>query len=75
LLNKCFVTQNVYLFTKNPFEYNNFHTSVACRHNTNEAAKQHYRLYSKILAQVIREAKTMYYNKKIQKSDNKYKAT
>jgi len=27
------------------------------------------------LAQVIREAKTRYYNKKIQKSDNKYKAT
>jgi hypothetical protein len=48
---------------------------LACRHNTNEDAKQHYRLYSKILAQVIREAKTMYYNKKIKKSDNKYKAT
>ena len=48
---------------------------LACRHNTNEAAKQHYRLYCKILAQVITDAKSMYYNKKIQKSDNKYKAT
>jgi len=28
LLNKCFGTQNVYLFTKNPLESNNFHTSV-----------------------------------------------
>ena len=37
---------------------------LACRHDTNEAAKQHYRLYCKILTQVISEAKSTYYNKK-----------
>jgi hypothetical protein len=41
------------------------------RLQANEATKQQHRLYSKILAQVIKEEKTMYYNKKIQKSDNK----
>ena len=48
---------------------------LACRQNTNEEIKQHYQLYSKILANVIREAKTIYYNKKILKSHNKYKTT
>ena len=47
----------------------------ACRQNTDEEIKQHYRLYSKILANVIREAKTLYYNKKILKFNNKYKTT
>jgi hypothetical protein len=37
--------------------------------------KQHYQLYSKILENVVREAKTMYYNNKILKSNNKYKTT
>ena len=38
---------------------------LACRQNNTEEIKWHYRLYSKILANVIREAKTIYYNKKI----------
>jgi len=48
---------------------------LACRQNNNKEIKLHYRVYSRILANVIREAKTMYYNKKILKSNNKYKTT
>ena len=48
---------------------------VSCRQRPNEETKRHYQLYSKILANVIREAKKTYYNKKILKSNNKSKTT
>jgi hypothetical protein len=48
---------------------------LAYRQNTNGEIKRHYRLYSRILENVIREAKTTYCNKKIQKSSNKNKTT
>jgi hypothetical protein len=37
---------------------------LTCRQNTNEEIKRHYRFYSKILSNVIREAKTIYNNNK-----------
>jgi hypothetical protein len=40
LLNKCFGTQNVYLFTKNPLESNNFHTSVVWKGERTEGEKE-----------------------------------
>jgi hypothetical protein len=39
---------------------------LAYRQNTNGEIKRHYLFYNRILANVIREAETMYYNKKIQ---------
>jgi hypothetical protein len=54
---------------------------ISCKHkrdlyllyrNTNdEALKNHYRLYCKILKEVIREAKRKYYNRQILNSNNK----
>ena len=37
---------------------------LTCRQHPNEETKQHYQLYSKILANVIIEAKKTYYDKK-----------
>jgi hypothetical protein len=48
---------------------------LACRLNNDEEEKRHYRLYSKIMVNVIREAQTIYYNKNILRSNNKYKTT
>jgi hypothetical protein len=48
---------------------------LTCRQHPNKETKRHYQLYSKILANVIREAKKSYYNKKILKSTNKSKTT
>jgi hypothetical protein len=48
---------------------------LACRHHNNEEIKRYYRLNSNILANVIREAKKIYYSKKILRSNNKYKTT
>jgi hypothetical protein len=45
------------------------------RQRHNEEIKRHYQLYSKILANVLREAKKVYYNKKFLKSNNKSKTT
>ena len=45
------------------------------RNSNNLELKRHYRVYCKILANVIEEAKRTYYDKKIQKSRNKCKAT
>ena len=44
---------------------------LTCRQHPNEETKRHYQLYSKMLANVIREAKRTYYDKKIMKSNNK----
>jgi hypothetical protein len=48
---------------------------LACRHHNNEEIKRYYQSYSNILANVIREAKKIYYSKKILRSNNKYKTT
>jgi hypothetical protein len=48
---------------------------LACRHHNIEEIKRYSRIYSNILANVIREVKKIYYNKKILRSNNKYKTT
>ena len=48
---------------------------VSNKHNSNPSHKIHYKKYCKILSSVIKEAKRMYYDSRIQKADNKAKAT
>jgi hypothetical protein len=48
---------------------------LTCRNSNNLELKRHYQVYCKILTNVIEEAEKTYYDKKIQKSSNKYKAT
>ena len=45
------------------------------RNSNNEKLKRHYQAYCKILLKVIKEAKKLYYDTEIQKSNNKRKAT
>jgi hypothetical protein len=46
---------------------------LLCRNSNNIKLKEYYKLYSKILSNVIREAKKWHYNSQIEKSDNKMK--
>jgi predicted nucleic acid-binding protein len=46
-----------------------------CRNSNNLELKRHYQIYCKILSNVIKEAKRIYYDKKIQKAGNKCKTT
>jgi len=48
---------------------------VSNRHNRDLNHKVHYKKYCKILSSVIKEAKKMYYDSRIQKTNNKVKAT
>jgi hypothetical protein len=48
---------------------------LLCRNSTNVTLKIHYRQYSKILKDVIKEAKKQYYTKQIINSINKVKTT
>jgi len=43
--------------------------------SNDEKLKRHYQAYCKVLLKVIKEAKKLYYDTKIQKSNNKCKAT
>ena len=45
------------------------------RNNNDKKLKRHHQAYCKILLTVIKEAKKLYYDTKIQKSENKCKAT
>ena len=45
------------------------------RNSNNLQLKRHYQVYCKILSNVIKEAKRIYYDKKIKKSNNKGKTT
>ena len=86
IFNSCFPLHTV--MTKNNFTKNKWITKgikISCnnkrklylsyRQNPNEETKKYYRLYSKILTDVIKEAKKIYYNKKVLTSSNKCKAT
>jgi hypothetical protein len=46
---------------------------LLCRNSNNIKLTECYKLYSKILSNVTKEAKTHYYNSQIEKSDNKMK--
>ena len=46
-----------------------------CRNSNNGKLKRHYQVYRKVLSNVIKESKRIYYDKKIQKSNNKCKTT
>jgi hypothetical protein len=59
LTNNKWITKGIKISCKNKRKL-----YLAYRQNTNGEIKRHYLLYSRILANVIREAKTMYYNKK-----------
>jgi hypothetical protein len=48
---------------------------LACRNSNNQELKRYYQVYCKILFNVIKEAKRIYYDKTIKKSSNKCKAT
>jgi len=86
IFNSCFPLQTVK--TKNNYTKNNWITKgikISCnnkrklylsyRQNPNEETKKYYRLYNKILTNVIKEAKKIYFNKKVSKSSKKCKAT
>ena len=45
------------------------------RNNNDEKLKRHYQTYCKILHKLIKEAKKLYYNTKLQKLNNKCKTT
>jgi hypothetical protein len=48
---------------------------LACRNINNQESKRYYQVYCKILSNVIKEAKRIYYDNTIKKSSNKYKTT
>jgi hypothetical protein len=48
---------------------------LTSRNNNDEILKRHYQAYCKILLKVIKEAKKLYYDTEIQKSNNKCKST
>ena len=48
---------------------------LLCRNRNNPELKQYYNTYCKILANIIKEAKRITYNKRIFKSNNKSKTT
>jgi CRISPR/Cas system-associated exonuclease Cas4 (RecB family) len=86
IFNSCFPLQTVII--KNNFTKNKWITKgikIYCnnkrklylnyRENPNKEIKKYYRLYSKILTNVIKEAKKIYYSRKVLTSSNKCKAT
>ena len=48
---------------------------LTCTNSNNGKFKKTYQIYCKILSNVIKEAQRIYYDKKIQKSNNKCKTT
>jgi hypothetical protein len=46
---------------------------LLCRNSNNVKLNEYYKLYSKTLSNIIKEAKKCYYNSQIEKSDNKIK--
>jgi len=48
---------------------------LASRNSNNQELKRYYQVYCKILSNVVKEAKRIYYDKTIKKSSNKYEAT
>ena len=68
--NKNWITSGIKILCRHKREL-----YLTCRISNNPELKRHYQIYRKILSNVIKEAKRIYYDKKVKKSSNKCKTT